>query len=277
MIKKLGLFFIFIVIFSFINFIHIKSYYYNYIWDKFFIQNDLDKSLTYFLKANNSAWNYNLWNLFYLKWDYDSAINYFNKVSEFSSKILIFRSNHNIWNSYYRIGQKDKENEIKHYKSSLDYYQKALNINFDKETKSNYDFVLDKIKKLEEKNEQEKNEQEKNDDKNQDWTDKTSKKTEYKNNNSSNKNQENSQNEYKNSTWEESNSWEKLDSQSQDAKSPELTQEQIQAIEDYKETLKKEQYFNSEWYNKVYEWENIDIFESFFNNSLLEDDNKKDW
>lgn len=272
MIKKLGLFFIFIVIFSFINFIHIKSYYYNYIWDKFFIQNDLDKSLTYFLKANNSAWNYNLWNLFYLKWDYDSAINYFNKVSEFSSKILIFRSNHNIWNSYYRIGQKDKENEIKHYKSSLDYYQKALNINFDKETKANYDFVLDKIKKLEEKKEQEKN-----DDKNQDWTDKTSKKTEYKNNNSSNKNQENSQNEYKNSTWEESNSWEKLDSQSQDAKSPELTQEQIQAIEDYKETLKKEQYFNSEWYNKVYEWENIDIFESFFNNSLLEDDNKKDW
>lgn len=269
MIKKLWLFFLFIIIFFLINFVHIKSYYYNSLWDKSYMQDDLESASKYFLKANNNSWNYNLWNISYIKWNYDSAINYFSKISEYSSEELLYRTNHNLWNSYYRIGETDFDNELKHYQSSLYYYQKALNIRFDEETKANYDFVSDKIKNLEEKD---KEEQEQNNDENQEWTWNTTEKNEDTNSNESNKNQENSQNEDTNSINEKSNSWQKLDSQS-----PELTNEQINAIEEYKEMLKKEQDLNTEWYNKVYEWENIDIFESFFNNSLLEDDNKKDW
>jgi hypothetical protein len=110
-----------------------------------------------------------------------------------------------------------------------------------------------------------------NSNENKDWNEKTSEENKDKNNNIEiNSKEENSQNK-------ESNSSENWDFESKDSTNPELTKEQTQAIEEYKEMLKKEQEMNSEWYNKIYEWENIDIFESFFNNSLLEEDNKKDW
>jgi len=216
------------------------------------MQNDLEKASNYFLKANNSAWNYNLWNISYIKWNYDSAINYFTKVSEFSSNLLLFRTNHNLWNAYYRIWEKDKDNELKHYENAVTYYWKALNIRFNEQTKSNYDFVLDKIKEL---------------DKNQN---NSNKEIEENNSNSEEKKDEKSSE----SNWEKNVSDNSNLEEKQEVK---LSQEQSKAIEEYKEMLKKEQDYNSQWFNKVYEWENIDIFDRFFNNSLLENDNKKDW
>lgn len=277
MIKKLWLFFLFLLIFIFINSSHIRSYYYNTLWDKYYAKQDLEKSIDYFKKADNDAWNYNLWNIHYVKRDYDSAIKYFEKVWEYASKDLLFRTNHNLWNAYYRIWEIDLENNLKYFEMSLKFYEKALNLYYDIETKSNYDFVLDKIKDLEnnkdnsskESQEDNSNSQEKNEEKSSESDQKNSSSDDW---NTQENNEKNSQD------WDD---WKENDGESseklQEKQESKLTWEQIKAIEEYKEMLEKEQNYNSEWFNKIYEWDNMDIFESFFNNSLLENDDKKDW
>ncbi|NVP17261.1 tetratricopeptide repeat protein [Candidatus Gracilibacteria bacterium] len=277
MIKKLGLFFLFLLIFIFINSSHIRSYYYNTLGDKYYAKQDLEKSIDYFKKADNDSGNYNLGNIHYVKRDYDSAIKYFEKVGEYASKDLLFRTNHNLGNAYYRIGEIDLENNLKYFEMSLKFYEKALNLFYDKETKSNYDFVLDKIKNLEnnkdnsskESQEDNSNSQEKNEEKSSESDQKNSSSNE---GNTQENNEKNNQdgNDGKENDGESS---EKL----QEKQESKLTGEQIKAIEEYKEMLEKEQNYNSEGFNKVYEGDNMDIFESFFNNSLLENDDKKDW
>lgn len=277
MIKKLWLFFLFLLIFIFINLSHIRSYYYNTLWDKYYSKQDLEKSIDYFKKADNDAWNYNLWNIYYVKRDYDSAIKYFEKVWEYASKELLFRTNHNLWNAYYRIWEIDLENSLKYFEMSLKFYEKALNLFYDKETKANYDFVLDKIKDLENNKDSSNEESQEDNSNSQEKNEEKSSESDQKNSSSDDWNtQEN--NEKNNQDWDD---WKENDGESsetlQEKQESKLTWEQIKAIEEYKEMLEKEQNYNSEWYNKIYEWDNMDIFENFFNNSLLENDDKKDW
>jgi len=274
MLKKLIIISTFIILLFWINFTSIKSYYYNKTWEKYFIQNDLKTALKYFSLANDNFWKYNEWNISYVNKDFSWAINNYESILNIKKTDLLFDANHNLWNSYYRIWEKlEWDNQKNYYEKSINYYSWALNIKEDKETRANLEFVLNKLK-----------EQEKNEDKSDEnsWSVSENKSSSWSQINFSGSWSQNNETSWENSssTWSWSkNAWDNSWDSSKSWDSTEaLSAEQLKAISDYKEALKKEQDYNSEWFNKVYQGDwNWDIFDSFFNNSLLNQDEKKDW
>lgn len=287
MFKKLIIIFTFILLLFWINFLSIKSYFYNKTWEKYFIQNDLNTALKYFSLANDDFWKYNEWNISYVNKDFSWAINNYESILDTKKIDLLFNTSHNLWNSYYRVWEKlEWDNQKKFYEKSVNYYSWALNIKDDSETRANLEFVLNKIK-----------EQEKKEDKSDEnsWSGSENKSSSWSQNNTTSLWSENNETSWENSssTWSlsQSNSWSanqnetsqnvwdnSWDSSKSWTSTEALSAEQLKAISDYKEALKKEQDYNSEWFNKVYTWDwNWDIFDSFFNNSLLNQDEKKDW
>lgn len=115
----------------------------------------------------NEKWviNNNLWNIAYKKWDYSDAISEYKLIPDKQDKTTFYK-NHNLGNTYYRLGEKEKDDNKKMsiWKNSLDSYKKALDINIKinkEETQKNYQFVLDKLKKLLEKKQKEEEEKRK--------------------------------------------------------------------------------------------------------------------
>lgn len=279
MLKKIIIISTFILLLFWINFSSIKSYYYNKIWEKYFIQDDLKTSLKYFSLANDDFWKYNQWNISYVNKDFFWAINNYESLLNTKKINLLFYASHNLWNSYYRIWEKlEWEQQKWFYEKAINYYSGALSIKYDNETKANLDFVLNKLQEEEKK-------EDKSDEKSSSWSQDNStvswpqnNETSWENSSSTWSGSENesfswSQNQTNEKSWDNSwNNFKPWDS------TETLSAEQLKAISDYKEALKKEQDYNSEGFNKVYEWDlNWDIFDSFFNNSLLNQDNKKDW
>lgn len=96
------------------------------------------------------------WNSEY-KWNkFEDAIKNYNKSLNFLDKKAT--DYHNIWNSLYRLWEKTKDDNTKKslWEKSISNYKKALDeksMTNPSETENNYLFVLDKLKKLNEKNE----------------------------------------------------------------------------------------------------------------------------
>ncbi|MDD3144987.1 MAG: hypothetical protein PHV23_02640 [Candidatus Gracilibacteria bacterium] len=291
MLKKIIIISTFILLLFGINFPSLKSYYYNKTGEKYFMQNDLNTALKYFSLANDDFGKYNEGNISYVNKDFSGAINNYESILDTKEADLLFNANHNLGNSYYRIGEKlEGENQKKFYENSVNYYSSALNIKDDIETRANLEFVLNKLKEQEKKEDKS---DEKSSSGSQDNTGSGSENNSGSGtqNNSTGLGSQNNETSGQDSSSTGSGSQSSSGSGTQNASSENagnnsksgdsaeaLSAEQLKAISDYKEALKKEQDYNSEGFNKVYQGDgNGDIFDSFFNNSLLNQDNKKDW
>lgn len=251
MIKKIILWFIVFFLIFFVNYNFIKSYYYNFIWEYYFDKDDLEKSKSNFEKAESEASVYNLWNLYYKTGDFDLAIKNYESILLTSSKSLLFKVNHNLWNSYFRIWEIDIENSLDYFNMSASYYNEALKIYFNEETNNNYKFVLKKINELEDK------------------------KSENDESNSANKKTENPDKTYDFSKNLWNSDWNNQDSNNTETW---LSNKQKEVIKEYQDMLKKEQNFNRDSYNKIYEWAgDYSVYENIYDNSLLENKIEKDW
>ncbi|MDD2907526.1 MAG: hypothetical protein PHH98_02690 [Candidatus Gracilibacteria bacterium] len=288
--KKITIIILFILLLFFVNFSSLRSYYYNNIGEKYFIKDDLEQSLKYFKKAGDDFGKYNEGNISYKNSDFSGAIINYESILNTNSNDLLFRINHNLGNSYYRVGEKSDDTIKKaSYEKAVLFYSGALNIREDKETRANLEFVLKKLEEEEKKNKDDKSEQqEKNGDENNSGTGSENSSGSGSQDNSgtgsenkSGSGSQNSDSSKENSTQSNSGST----SQDKNASSTQnqggdnnLSQEELKAISDYKKMLQKQQDYNSEGFNKVYEGDGrSDLFDAFFNNSLLNQDNKKDW
>lgn len=252
MIKKIIITFLIFILVIFVNINYIKSFYFSFLWKYYFNQDNIEKSKLYFTKADNEVSLYNLWNIYYKSWDYDLSIKNYESVLNTNSNELLFKVNHNLWNSYFRMWEIDSQNALDYFSISALYYNDALKIYFNEETKKNFEFVLEKIKLLEEKK---------------------SNKNTGDSNSSNNNNQSNESDDSSDDSGDSKWNWE-----NSNKSETWLSQEQKEIIKEYQELLKKEEYQNSDSYNKMYEWAgDYSISENIYDNSLLEDKAQKDW
>lgn len=269
MTKKIIFFTCFITILLLANSASFVSYYYNTKWEKYLIQENFEKAIESFLKANNKESTYNIWNAYYKSKKYNEAISYYLLVQNSSNEDLVASAYNNIWNSYYRVWKQNEEKKLENYLNAVLYYNKSLEIKYDEEVEKNRDFVLEKIKELENQKQEEKKSNEENSD-NQEWNNNEEENVDEKSNeeNTTNQNVEDWNTENGNQTTEKN-------------ENNQLTEEEISQIEQYQEILKKYEEWYSDTLNKVYE-ENDSLFNDFgffpfFDDSLLNPNNKKDW
>lgn len=295
-----------------LNIFEIKNFYFRYIWNASYDKQDFENASKYFLNSDDLYWNYDYANSLYKQKNYEEALKeYLSILNEEKSKTN-FKISHNVWNTYYRLWEINKKDRLQLWERSVKYYQKALDIRYDEETKQNLEFVLKKLE--EEKNKNNQNEDNKNNE-NQNWDNSEQNKNNNEENNeqswswSEDKNSENWENN-KNQDWnkwekdenqqwsEQNNSWdEKNTSENKnsswksvsDSKQNSLSESEQAEIQKYEQYLKDAQKQNSDYFNKVYNQNNNnDIFNSFFNddifndpffnNDLLnQDNNEKDW
>ena len=275
--------------FFIINYFSFNSFYNNILWYKYYKNWDYEKSASYFQKAENIYWYYNYINSLYFSEQYEQAIKEYNILLESTTKKeLLFRTNNNIWNSYYRLFKKEEydiNKQIDFLTNSLNYYKDALKIKFDEQTKANYDFVKSKLEKIEKEKEKQENKE------NQKWEWENQNNNSYSNNEKNNKQDKNQEwelwkedlnwKEQNSNWWQEMSNWEDVTRESSRTQQN-LTSEQEKALEEYQESLEQGQSDYSNHFNKIYRESNNDFFDSifddlFFNNNLLNDTEKKDW
>lgn len=289
-----------IILFLILNIFSLKSFYYNLSWDKLYKKWLYIDSANTFEKADNIDWIYNKANSLYKKNKYKEGIEEYLTIISEDKTTINYSINHNIWNSYYRIWELDN-NKLDYWDKSVEYYNKALDIRYDDETKDNLDFVLKKIQEEKEKNNEEEEEK-----KEQQW-DKSeeSKEDEWKKWEENKKEETGSWSKSEeNKKWEEwkewdkswdDKSWEKSESEKKEEwewgtdnieegewekiEENKISESQETALKQYEQALKQAEQENQDWFNKVYEWNsNNDPFERLFNNSLLNDNSwEKDW
>jgi hypothetical protein len=246
-----------------------------------------ERAIDQFLSIPEHLWSYNAWNAYYKNREYEIAIQAYEWALWTENNNLLFRIYHNLWNSYYRIWEQNEENKLEYFLNSVSNYEEALEIKYDEETEANRDFVLEKIKELEEKM-QENNE-------NSEWNEDSETSSEWQD--SEWQNSEWEQQSWNSQDWEKQNSnenWEEQSSYTEqtwgwNVENSKLSEEDRKALEEYTKMLQESQNAYSEWFNKVYQERSDDFFEDFFNfdpfnfdsffdNSLLNwDNNKKDW
>lgn len=263
-----------------LNFFDLKSFYYNFFWNRYFMLWEYSKSKVYFEKVKGETWKYNLANSHYKSWSYkDSLSNYKLDCTDW---INCFKINNNLWNTYFRIWEKSSNfEEIENLlNKSIDYYREALSINYDKETEKNLEYVLDYLKKLKEA-------QKKKEDKDNEAKNDKSKQEKSSQDDKSDKSDQEKNNSWE--SWEEDNSshWQKnQNNNEQNGEKKWLSDTEKKAMQEYEEALKQSQESFWKYYWKVYEESPnpIDEFETFFwndrffDNSRLEGGNeKKDW
>ena len=239
--------------------------------NNFIFAQNINKNLLKIFPNNN--------NLLLKSWDYNYRLGNYDKALENYLKINCgylkdcFILYHNTANSYYKLWeiQKDTTKKTILWINSLSFYQKALDIKNDKETKYNYDFVLKKLKDLtnpnqeqekkqpeeekqqqEQDNEQEeKNKQEGKEDKGIDW-------------------QQQEQEDQIQPKWDSF----KIDKNALN-QWDELSQEEKEILKWYIQKLKQEEKQNIKL-NKEWQIFNDDL-NDFFNNPLDFDDFKDKW
>lgn len=250
------LFFLFLILFLIPSIFLIVWNTFFHFWN-FVLQNNVIKSL-----ENIFWWDYYLqkWNIYYRYGDFKTAI---EKYENYECKNDCEIKNHNLWNSYYRLWEKETnlEKKIFLYQKSIFYYKEALSIKFDEKTKFNHDFVLEKLKELEKQKEENKN-QEKN--KNQE-----EQKGEQKNGENE-KNKENQSSFTQNEEQEQQaqSKQETIDiSKDVEKWSKKLNETERQMIEKYLEELKEEEKQNRSLNNKNQKEDIFDILRwQFFEN-----------
>lgn len=117
---------------------------------------------------NHSVVNYDAGAAYYKSKDYKSAEEVFTKALVSEDKTLDAKTNYNIGNVKYRLGEplekSNTEGAVKLYKEALDYYKRAIELDDkDEDAKFNYEFVKKKIEELQNKkseNKENKNNQE---------------------------------------------------------------------------------------------------------------------
>ena len=233
-----------------------------------------------FLEFKKNNWKYKYANFLYKQWNYREALNIYknnlqiNQQGGFSPLSKNSEINHNIWNTIYKIAEREEDSKLKinYLEEALLSYRKSLKIKFNEETKKNLEFVQEKIKQEKEKlKKAEEDKKKKEEEKKQEW-EKVSPHS------VSPKGREVGQ-------WDENNekTWEKKWKNKEERK---LSKEWEKFIEDYEKKLKEEEKRNRNNFNKVYkENRQQNIFDNFeeifwnsqFNNSLLDKNEKKDW
>ena len=222
-----------------INVFSINSYYNNFKWEESYENKNFSWALNIFKNEKNSIWLYNLWN-----------------------------TNYRLW------GQEKKDNnKIEYWKKSVDFYKNSLKLKYDPRTEYNYNFVLDKLKKLKKKQEEGEEENKSN---------KVPVPKEKKWNSGTGTIDKSTEQQGSSAHWKEKKEW----TQGSPLQGK-LTDSQKQQIKAYEEKLKQDQKKNALSFWKVYQENNRnDIFNNFnsffeddpfFNNSLLDNDEKKDW
>ncbi len=201
---------------------------------------------------------------------------------------MCFILNHNLWNTLYRFGEtfEEKEQKKKFWQQSLWAYQEALSYKMDLQTEQNYEFVLKKLKELEEprppESQSQQQEQKKQDEKDQEKNEEE-KQSEDKNEvQQEQQPQENNQEEKEQEKNEDQN-WQPWETPTnpntgigwevEEIQKP-LSQEEQKQIEQYLEWLKQEEKQNQE-FNKPWKKDSLWWWEAF---ELFEDNKKNtDW
>lgn len=200
------------------------------------------------------------WDYYYKLWKYDKALESYSQI-KCETKADCSKLFHNIWNTFFRLWETSQEREkINFWQKSLEAYQKSLNLIETKETRDNYNFVKKQLEDLiknqnkekeEEKKEEDKKEEnkenteeeksEENDSQNQDWSSWNSWTWESQSWESSWNNQQNTE---QSESWEEQVipkwqsmwlGWDEGEAQK------ELSQDEIQAINEYLKSLEQEE------------------------------------
>ncbi len=271
---------IFIILALFFNANNFLWFFNNVLWNYNFNNLDYKKALDYHKKAENNiknnTINYNLWWDYYKLWDFKKSIEYYEKIKTATWEKEDLEMAYNLWNVFYKLWEKEENIETKAnlWQESLDNYKKVLDEKEDKKTKENYDFVNEKLNKLE--NKWDKSNEEKDQKKVEKWdNNKEDNKKDWEK-----KQDENVQEENKSGQW----NWYDI---KKDSKLKELNEEEKKQLIQYNEQLKQEQKENWNNFWKKNQGNNEDIFDIFkqdpffdnfenFNDSLL-NQNEKDW
>lgn len=313
--KKKNIFWLsFAVVLILVNFLDLWYFINTFVGKISYDKWDYKGAIDWFLSIPNEVWYYNASNAYYKNEEYEKAVENYEWILWVKNKNLLFETYHNLWNSFYRIWEQKEEEKLEYFLNSVLNYEKALEIRYDEETEANRDFVLSKIKELEQ--EQNNNSETSSERQEADWDTSKWQEEEWDNNSETSSKQQEA--DWDTSEWQEGNleqqswssqnweqqalnenqnneNWEKW--QSSDIEGTEkgneenfkLSEEDKKALEEYSKALQENQNAYSDWFNKVYQEENNDFFENFFNfdpfnfdsffdNSLLDwDNNKKDW
>lgn len=285
-----------------INSFDILWFFYNSKWNSEYTKWNFQIAYSNYKIANNLQndiiLKYNIANTYYKQNDFQKALTFYNyalsdnKTCE-KNPDFCFLNYHNIWNTYYRLWEKNNDWEQK--KSLRDQaitsYEKALNIKYDQETKENLEFVQKKLEDIKMKDLSSQNQQSQNGSWDQAWQSWDNQQNQSWSWNQSTQSWDNSQQQ--NGSWDQtskSQSWDNKQSQnwswnqSKDDDSSRLNKDQEQKLQDYMQYLKQQE-LNNQWnFNKKPQDSNPqqDIFSQFFGNNpffdnwALNNDGKKD-
>lgn len=263
---------IFLIFLWLFNYKYFLWNYYNYLWNTYYGNSKYFTALKYHNKSYKYTKNdnilYNIWNDYYKIWDYENSLEQYKKMSKSDS--LEFDKLHNLWNLFYRLGEKYINNSINFWTDSLNSYKEALLIKNEEKTRKNYEFVLDKLnnllkeeetKETEEEKKEENLEKEKSEEEQEQWD------NEWQENNNSN-------NEQRDEKY-------KLDWKTE---SIELTWKQREELKQYEKYLKAIEANNQIFFNKKGENNNSELeklrndfaWDPFFD-SVFDDWWEKDW
>ncbi len=244
----------------------IFSFYYNVIWNQVFLEDNFksaelsfDKSLDF--KTREDVYKklyYNKANVAYKLWNYQWALDIYKILEDIENDFKIW---HNMWNSYYKVWDEisDLNLKIDNWEKSLESYENALSVNYDEETKKNFDFVKEKLEKLKEENWMS---EEKKWDKSweKSWEKKDGEKA-WKWEEKQDENWGESWEKWEEKSWEK---WEWAQSWEQEEKSS-FSEQQKEEIENYMKNLEKNQEKNQNSFNRNDSQRNNPL-DNFFNN-----------
>jgi len=307
-----------------INIWQFRGYIHTQRWMKFFDTWEFKNASQEFQKVKDITSLYNDANSLYKQGKFEEAIQKYWLLSTWDTTSLDIYQYYNKGNSLYKQWIQDPIYREDLRKQAITSYNLALSLQDDEDTKYNKLVVEKALKKLQENkqsnssnssNSQNNSENQKN---SSTWNSDANKKgdSSQKDQNDSSLNGENSTSQsgiwglintwnmnpgsWTNHTYEENwtgavQSWsvdeqsttnenEEMNDGNKEGQSNEFSQEQLQAIQDYKQELSDQQKQYGQYYNKTYKDESNDPFERFFNdpffdNGLLNWDNtnKKDW
>ena len=263
-----------------------------------------------YAQSDSDVWMYNNANSLYKQGKFDEAMTRYQLITTWRNQVLDRYVFHNQGNSLYRQGQIDAVNRTNLWEQAILSYQSSLAIHEDKDTRFNLEFVKKQLDILKKQEKQQSNQQQQNGQQNQQgqqnnsgsvssptginqqWTGNTPWTGSSENTKPSNQ------------TSSSGGSWSHSDSQKMGTSwsgaqsttgnhqgmttgsnaSQWLSQDQKQALQNYKNQLSQQQVQYGQYYNKVYQDQSNDPIQNFFNgntffdNSLLNQwSDKKDW
>ena len=299
-----------------VNLPYILSYLHNYKWIHLFENKNYTGALWYF--DNSDIWIYNQANSFYKLGQYKKAISYYLAIKTSDPK-LNYYIQHNLGNAYYKLGEtfenKNPQTTIFYRKKAIQAYQKALSYgekiasktDID-QTKSNLQYVLNKLKNLQKQqksqknpqpnkqqnqsnkqpnkqqnqsnqqtqnNSNQKNSQNQNSQSNQNWkkNNQNSQSQNNKSTNSKNKSQQNKSSQNNNKSWKQNSSQNNSNNNQQ--------QQLYEYLQQYSQQLQQQQKYYMRYYNQKYQPKDpFNMLDPFNDGPFFQEFNQqqeKDW